>query len=196
MRASNSFIDICIISQREKTKDPKSYLEKVEQIFTHMMPMDRAVFVDTTGRDHIRLECRRDQDFTTFVDKWSSFFDRLLLEIPNTLRNSPLERGPQQNASPLKNEVFLVLKIQTNLTKLVNYLLNLANGIYPLLGLNIFYESVADGLVSYIQNKSDFDGFLRPLSNEKAVRDYYQKLGVKSDEFLTQRGKILKNEAR
>ncbi len=192
MRVTSSFIDICIISQRDRIKDPTTYLGKIEPIFTRMMPVDRRIFVDTMGRDHVLLECRRDQDFTAFIEKWSSFFEKLLIELPETLKNTLPKNQPQKNASALKKGVFLVLKIQTNLTRLVNYLLNFANGIYPLLGVHIFYESVEDGLIAYIQDESDFETFLRPLSNEKIVQEFYQKLGIKSKDFFTHREKILK----
>ncbi len=190
MRATSSYIDVSIISQRDRTKNPISYLEKVQLIFTRMMPMDRQNFVDQAGKEHVRLECRRDQDFTAFINKWSVFFDTLMREFPN-----PDKFPLHQEASRSKNGVYLVLKIQTNLTRLVHYLINLANGIYPLIGLRVYYESVADGLITYIQEESDFETFLRPLSNERIVREYYQKLGIKSEDFFARREKILNKTA-
>ncbi len=157
--------------------------------------MDKQSFKDKTGRYHIRLECKDNQQFEAFIKKWSFYFDNLLDALPKSIKHSPTKIRHKEDAPSLKKEVYLVMKIQTNLTNLSNYLLNLANGIYSRLGLKIFYESVADGLITYIQEKSDFDTFLRPLSNEKTVREYYQKLGIKSEDFLTQRGKILKNTA-
>ncbi len=195
MHGTKSFIDCSILSQRDRTKDPIFYLEKVEKIFTQMMPLDKQSFKDKTGRNHIRLECKDNQQFEAFIKKWSLYFDNLLDALPKSMKHPPTKSLPKEDAPSLKKEVYLVMKIQTNLTNLSNYLLNLANGIYSRLGLNIFYESVADGLITYIQEKSDFDTFLRPISNEKTVREYYQKLGIKSEDFLTQRGKILKNTA-
>ncbi len=190
MQGRKSFVDCCILSQREKSKDPLYYLEKIEQIFTHMMPMEKRIFKDGAGRDHVRLECKDSHDFAVFVETWSSLLKQILGKIP---KHSQKKMDPTHATKHLKKELFLVMKIQTDLTNLSNYLMNLANSIYPLMGLKVFYEDIADGVITYIQDDSDFKTLLTPISNEKVVREYYQKLGITSEDFLAQREKILKN---
>ncbi len=193
MQGTKPFIDCSILSYRDRSKDSIFYLEELSQIFTRMMPMNKRSFKDETGRLHIRLECKDNQQFEAVFKKWCLHFEKLLDSLPKTMKRPLTKSLTKKDAPSVKNEAYLVIKIQTNHGILPNYPTNLANAIYPLMGLQVFYETVLDGFIAYIQEESDFNTILTSLWDEKRVREYCEKLAIKSEEHITQSGKILKN---
>ncbi len=182
----NYYIDLSIVQISDPSKNARFYLDIIKNFFSTFFRMKVREYSvgDILHYEGIFLDNQQLDEFFSLraksLRKNKEIFEKLKLK--GTRKWVPYEDWP---------DPFIVVDFINNVGFAVDDYFQAMGETFPEIGYNLWIEIIPGGKRLNFLEPFDFDILFFNQFDDASVREHYRKLGITSEEFLTQRKQAL-----
>ncbi len=177
------FLDISVVEQKEKSVDPRHYLDIIKTYFstfqrctTREYMLGNTLHYELKFADNLEVEEFWAGRAKLFLKNYEIFQK---LGLKSARKWIPYEDWPEDST--------LIIQLITNVGFTFDEYHRAAMKVFPVAGYNVHYEKIPNGLKINMLEDFDFEVLFVNQIDNNSMKEHYQKLGITSEEFFKER---------